>query len=364
MTVTPPSETTIADPPNLMPSERPYASQAAETAPGSPSTWSILALLRFVLASIVVLSHYQALLSVAAPLGVTVFNGSAAVIGFFMISGYSIAASIDRDNCATRFYIRRLARIAPIFVTGCAFSLVPWLLSPSGIVCWGSVQRFPALPTILLNFLGLQTAFTPAIATYAQSWSLLPECMLYLATPLLSRTKASVVGTIAVLSASCYLFNHGGDAAMFRSTLYLAWAWLAGYILYKQGLSVLAAVLLIVAPAYLLPMDVHQDSHSPFVAVSCAVVLIFSRQINAGSASKVLNWLGDVSYPLYLTHVATMVILNILCPSLALFAPSWLYVASVAVAAVLLSVVDHPCRRAIRSLQKRATRINSTIEVA
>jgi peptidoglycan/LPS O-acetylase OafA/YrhL len=41
-------------------------------------------------------------------------TGGAAVVRFLLISGYSIAASYKRDQ--TRFYARRLWRIAPLYL--------------------------------------------------------------------------------------------------------------------------------------------------------------------------------------------------------------------------------------------------------
>src|SRR5512146_2963750 len=66
--------------------------------------------MRLLLALLVVLGHFQILAGVNSPPWPFVYAG-AAVDCFFVVSGYLVSYSFDRDRDLMRFYIRRFFRI-------------------------------------------------------------------------------------------------------------------------------------------------------------------------------------------------------------------------------------------------------------
>src|ERR1019366_8528321 len=111
---------------------------------GSPKSvsWEALALLRFFLAWIVLSQH---LTSVTDHSGwveaLSSFDGKAAVVGFLLVSGYSIAASLDRES--EGFYRRRFLRVYPLYFFAIVFAValeawtkghVPWVRAAGNLL--------------------------------------------------------------------------------------------------------------------------------------------------------------------------------------------------------------------------------------
>jgi peptidoglycan/LPS O-acetylase OafA/YrhL len=81
--------------------------------------WPILGAVRFFLALVVVGAHlvwFDRSDEVGRQLGM--FSGIVAVIGFLVLSGFSIAASLERERAG--FYARRFRRIFPLYALAIA----------------------------------------------------------------------------------------------------------------------------------------------------------------------------------------------------------------------------------------------------
>lgn len=170
-----------------------------------PAAWAVISGLRFVLAAIVVLGHCSLL--VAGPhdwtyIGMYLHQVSA-VFGFFIISGYSIAASLERS--AQGFYRRRFARIWPLYLGCIAFGLLATLAAPRGFT-WptGIHCGQVTLISIIASFLMLQTILGPSIPIVGQIWSLCPEWWHYMVAPGLK--KFSTVTLLVMLGFSFTIF--------------------------------------------------------------------------------------------------------------------------------------------------------------
>ena len=82
--------------------------------------------LRLIFASAVIFSHSPNILTGKVSLEphfgqVTI--GSLAVDGFFLVSGYLITKSFDRDNSVTDYFSKRILRIYPAFLFNMAIGL-------------------------------------------------------------------------------------------------------------------------------------------------------------------------------------------------------------------------------------------------
>src|SRR5215469_1953791 len=92
------------------------------TEPPRKVNWALSGLLRFSLACIVVCVHSAWFFGSGSLFeGVARLGGKAAVIGFLVISGFSIRASLDRAE--EGFYTRRILRIYPAYVAAVLLTL-------------------------------------------------------------------------------------------------------------------------------------------------------------------------------------------------------------------------------------------------
>jgi len=146
--------------------------------------------LRLALALLVVLGHSHLLAGVGAP--PWPFNYAAAAVDcFFVVSGYLIASSFDRDNDLRRFYLRRFFRIYPLYIAVVlAQTLFMAWLAPGGAAAHaGELLKYFAVNAVFANFLqhdvggALSGLSDPSLN--ASLWTLKIEVGFYLFLPLI-----------------------------------------------------------------------------------------------------------------------------------------------------------------------------------
>jgi peptidoglycan/LPS O-acetylase OafA/YrhL len=298
---------------------------------------------RFVLALAVV--NYHLFITGAtegAPL-LSEFGAMGCICGFLVISGYSIAHSIATKP--TRFFQRRAWRILPIYYVTMALSLVPYLWTPSPNPFRFDVGEATA-PEILSSLFLLQTFVTDKIPVFGPSWTLAIEWWLYVAAPLVLRARAWML--VALIAASfviqrlllekgyypVHLHRYGVPALM------LLWAWMSGFLYYRvEGWS---AVLLVLGGYWVVGRFPEGGNELPYLIASFAVVQAKRLPPMPRFLAKTLNYLGDLSYPLYLVHVPLMLWLGRWVQWKGTY-PNFLSVSLLA-AAVLYHGVDAPLR--------------------
>jgi peptidoglycan/LPS O-acetylase OafA/YrhL len=283
----------------------------------NPSQWAVLALLRFILASIVVACHLGLFCWNASwVVFLRSFGPKTAVLCFFVISGYSIAASIQRRP--EGFFKRRFWRIYPLYVVGLAIAYIASELSPGHYrtIAQGMLN-FEEQPWLGALFL-LQGWICHTPLYNAALWSLSAEIALYACAPLLRKGGPILMGVVIVASAVFYLAHssitkddfigmlHGGAFACF------AWAWVGGFLFYSYRRSALAKALFIV-PGWILVMVENPDPFWKFAPYAdLIVVAVISMSVHARlgrSVIKCFNYAGEISYPLYIVHYPCLLIM-------------------------------------------------------
>lgn len=296
--------------------------------------WSILAGMRFLLASIVVMGHLHE--HAPSPWGAVAasFGSFEAILGFLLISGYSIGHSYQVKP--EGFLLRRVKRLYPVYL----FSLV--LCVVLGNVGAGHAPDIPWLK-VLLNALLLNQLFTTE-SYLGPAWSLALEFWLYCLAPLLIAWSDRRVRGIMFGSLACYVFY--STARPFFSLPYfaalgfglnlplLAFSWVAGLRLARQDVAPQGALRdagLIFAGHWLLSaglqgayrlknhaLDIFLTADLPGLLARAITLFfvwwVFRRFVipcaeTEGSKSMSLRFLGDVSYPLYLLHVPVIMFL-------------------------------------------------------
>jgi len=312
--------------------------------------------MRFVLASIVIFAHFPFVMGHAPSIWTPLTNGAGAVWGFFIISGYSIAASIERDGDVKRFYERRFWRIVPTYVAGFLFSLVPWAIYGGMLNVNGGIWHRPPVIDFVMNGICLQTLVTPPTITYAQSWSLFPECYYYFLTPLFVVLKPKAMALVVAVSIVVFVLHYKvstiplSNVHGLTTPIGLMWAWLSGFIYFRYRESKAAILMLFLPQIFLVHLDPSNDPlNGPVVSVAVAAVIMLTGSVRVGKISGVLTWLGDVSYPLYLTHMTVMLLL---CMRFGKYlnatSPAPYYLVPTVVAVAFYYLFDKPFRKGFR----------------
>lgn len=295
--------------------------------------WSVLAGLRFLLASLVAFNHMPIFIPIGAWSIVPQFGAFEAILGFLLISGYSIGASCIKEPDG--FLIRRVKRIYPVYLASIALAYAVFVMEHASR---------PPTWEVLVNVLFLNQIVT-STSFVGPAWSLALEFWLYCLTPLLLTLKESTLKTFVYVSFASFVVHTCGRTLFHwdyysgvgygLNLLLLSFIWLAGLrlaknahdpkpILWQVGLM-FAAHISLSAAIQLASRWKHGNVPAFFQgdiigfglqAFTLGVVLWAFVRLLTGEAKKkappsaFLRMLGDISYPLYLIHIPVYFLLN------------------------------------------------------
>lgn len=291
--------------------------------PSKPN-WAILGALRFLLAMVVVCNHLILVIPARElPASLHAFrlmDGFTAVFCFLIVSGFSIAASVEKDRDG--FYQRRIRRLSPVYYGCLLWSIVPVAVAQNHLydVAGHSMEiAFSSLPlTALSAIVGLNFIAVSSWPTFGQSWSLTCEIVYYAFAPILVRFKwlpvFAFIISLGLYFATPAIFWFEWPTLVIAPKL--AWFWLMGWLLYQYRQRWLVHVVhgSILSCVYM----IHNNGaciYAPVtLAITWAVFVIANHPRFSGLRMNFCDWLGDLSYPLYLSHVATMMLAVLLLP--------------------------------------------------
>jgi peptidoglycan/LPS O-acetylase OafA/YrhL len=312
--------------------------------------WPVLGGLRFFLALVVAGAH---LTLYAAPnsrlLGLQYFSGLAAVLGFLVISGYSIAASYAKQSHG--FYARRGLRILPLY----AAMLTLIALLPEINKAFGPPDRGQLLGNLFL----LQGFFVQPIPANAVVWTLSVEAFFYLATPLIARlSQRALMTTICMSAAACGLarfLNLPFYAGLLfgSNVLLLGWAWILGFWAYRNASN--SHTLLVAQSIGICTMALINSSFLMFLwPVTWTITIVGigygHRAPYNKRVAQCLSLLGDASYPLYLFHLPVFSLIKVF----KLSTSANVYLIIVVVISTLLDrAFDRPFKGLVNALRRR-----------
>jgi exopolysaccharide production protein ExoZ len=342
---------------------------------GSPGLLSIQ-ILRAV-AALGVLTHHTAH-EVAAQTGRAIpFNelvvGAAGVDLFFVISGFVMVYASDplfgRAGAPRVFFLRRLARIAPLYWATTAILLVYVyamyrLFPPPYISTEGVIASFLFLPYPLPN--GLMGP------VHALGWTLNYEMFFYAvfaAALRLPRRGAvcAIVALFAALVAIGRLVALPQPLAFWCDPLILEFCFgMLVALAYREGVRVhrAASIALLLAAlaaygaiaAFGLSVPWRPLAWGlPGAALVAALAL--ARDAPApGPAARAFGYLGDASYSLYLVHVLVFpIVRRLLSPWFDLPLMPWVYALALVAASIVAAILSYRAfeQPITRALQKR-----------
>ncbi|HCN29427.1 MAG TPA: hypothetical protein DIT64_11885 [Verrucomicrobiales bacterium] len=327
----------------------------------SASLWSSLSLLRFVLAAIVAAAHVKAFyggtLAALDPVKILAsFNGHAAVVGFLLVSGFSIAHSLLAEG---KGYVwRRFVRIYPLYLPAVLFSA--WV---GGYVVPGSAAgepityAAPGLFETLGNLLMLQCVLVPPMSNNGPLWTLSLEWWCYMAAPLLAMLSRRRLLLVLVLMTAAHLswmvlgarFGFYARCPFGLHIVFLGVFWLAGFWYYQVRAAPWAAWSFIGLVWLLtgLNRDNLAGNYQPTLAVSCLMLIAGGLIAWPAWSGGLLKLLGNASYSLYLLHKPFY---HLAHENLGLRQGWQIFSLTVAVAILAHWLVELPLRKALQKL--------------
>jgi peptidoglycan/LPS O-acetylase OafA/YrhL len=297
---------------------------------GAFDRWSVLALMRFVLASIVAFNHLGEYTSLGLLAVVPRLGSFEAILGFLLISGYSVGASyLKRPE---GFLLRRLKRLYPVYLASIAIALAVALLVQD--------QAWPGSLTLLANMLFLNQLVTRE-SFVGPAWSLSLEFWLYLSLPWLAGLSVRSVRRLVWASFAAYLaytalrtllhLPYYSGLGFGANLPLLAFVWICGLRLARgderdttlRDLRWIFVLHIAVATAIQLASRARHQAIDAFLAVDLpsfalqaltlwVVYRIFTRlraSAQPAPGESLMQVLGHISYPLYLIHIPVYVVL-------------------------------------------------------
>jgi hypothetical protein len=306
--------------------------------------YEILDGLRGVAAITVVVFHVFEIFSNGDHTKQIINHGYLAVDFFFMLSGFVISYAYDNrwDRMTLKdFFIRRLVRLQPMIIIGSFIGAVLFYFQHSPDLGWGGIAGTPVWKVILIMVIGM-TVFPVGksldIRGWGEmhplngpSWSLFYEYIANIVYALVLRRLSKIILIILMIIAAGFTIhlaftNPNGDmiggwsiddATQLRiGFTRLTFPFLAGIVLAKvsklkftKKAFLTTSILLVALLAF--PRLGGTEAHWQNALYECfALMIMFPLVIWLGAGGKVVGekanrfckFLGDISYPLYITH--------------------------------------------------------------
>ncbi|KAM3101368.1 acyltransferase family protein [Phormidesmis sp. 146-12] len=311
--------------------------------------WKILAGVRFFLAWIVLCNHLRWFLPADnILLNFSELDAFTAVLGFLLLSGYSIAHSLMKGSKG--FYKRRIFRVYPLYILSIFVSLVPFALLGSPIQSpTAEVFIRPLWREVVANFFFLQGYLSAPLSSNAILWTLSIEVLCYLVAPFLLKLKSKYLLGLIGISAISYAAYPRLGLPYYSHLMYgvgfliLLWVWLLGFIYAREvkHRELLGHLILVLGTVLIGVNDLHPLA--PLTYGLTVLALIYAESIKLPLAfANAVEYLGELSYPLFLFHLPTLIIAT---SFLKIYNSVALVGLTFAVSMLFYHVVDVPLRR-------------------
>ncbi|RKR85044.1 peptidoglycan/LPS O-acetylase OafA/YrhL [Mucilaginibacter gracilis] len=301
----------------------------------------------------------------ATPLGV-LYNGTSAVMFFFVLSGFVISlpfVNAQKTLFLTAFYVKRIFRIYPAFIFAILVSLLlkQFFFVPHGMIAfsewiksfwtwnWDADSIAQTLKTLLLIGPDFDSKLIdPPV------WSLVIEMKMSVILPffiiITSRNSAILnVGLLVIITWLTYQYDSWVFSVFYMGVVMAKYK---DYLLSKISTwpvigviaSLLLAVLLYNNNLELLPLDRHLISHpisvlsNYLIAVgSCIIVIIViaKQKLTRFFEHRALTFLGDISYSFYLVHMPVLIAVSSIFSNRFTYSLGYIFVITLALSVTL-----------------------------
>jgi peptidoglycan/LPS O-acetylase OafA/YrhL len=269
--------------------------------------WPLLGVIRFFLAFIVLTEHLGWFISSSdVMLKFSKFSPLVAVLGFLVISGYSIAASFEAKQKG--FYVRRALRIYPVYVLSIIFASMVVLYFPEKSAIVNEHLAEPNIKILLGNLFFMQGFLVNSLESNPIVWTLSIEIFFYILAPLLEAKNRYfiyfILASALLFSCQRYIgFYYFSQMLYGLNVAFLGWAWLIGYWYYHHRNN--SNSIFFLCSLGVISITINGFFVSDFWTITwiitCTALGYGHLLINPFPLlSKIL---GDISYPMYLLHI-------------------------------------------------------------
>lgn len=283
------------------------------------STWALLAFSRFILALIVMVSsgHLNNFTVLSVPLEyISMLGGKTNVVVFLLISGISVGCSFAKNKKG--FLMRRFLRIYPLYFIAIMGTVLlqyflgsPYLVKDTLFVTAGNL-------TSVANLMLLQGIASYSIMYNSPVWSISVEVFLYIMLPFFFNLRLRYIYMIAIISVLLYTFIN-----LFPFSIHLkgvqhamnTWPFILGFLVAtKRQFWFLIPIILFGAFGIyynnLMGLGFEKYVFIWFlIAVFIVFIILYFKIELSKKVIFLFNFLGTISFPMYLFHIPLYFIL-------------------------------------------------------
>lgn len=362
---------------------------ATQPSPPKPYYFDVLDGLRGAAAIVILVFHYLEMIYPNKADNV-LGHGFLAVDFFFCLSGFIIGFAYDKrlPQIGTKmFFANRLIRLHPLVIVGTVIGAIVYIFDPFGgssyILDWGLITvafigSLFIVPTPFLD--GRHGALFPY---NSPAWSLFLEYLANIVYALvLVRLNRKWLLALTVLCAlwlahtsyaSGWLVNGWDSHTFFDGVSRVSFSFLAGLLIFRFNLVwknkfgfILPVILLLIA-------FVYPHTQNDWIKEALFVIVLFPLTICIGAGATVegrmqsfCKLIGRLSYPIYMTHVATVWMFHSLYTKYALTGTTLVVTVSAFIifnlvfAYIIARVYDEPVRKWLTAKLKKSIKKATT----
>ncbi|CAI5445107.1 unnamed protein product [Caenorhabditis angaria] len=271
-------------------------------------------------------------------------NGYLGVDQFFVLSGFLMCMLLTKTEklpkfeMISNFYIRRFKRILPLYQLIIFVSLIAlYLIFPDTTIEININSAKRAIIFISNQLKTLEDDYfeklNMAIDIFTHTWSLSVEIQFYLIVPFLFLLPFRIISLTIISIISLFYFYILPSDIAFLNVFARIWQFLIGMIAFiihqnisteyqlekRQSLSVyvneseqlkcstnyaifirMMIIQMILVVSF--PITIRAVISRPLITVMTGIILIFSKRDDIILSNKILAYIGDISYSLYLIH--------------------------------------------------------------
>jgi peptidoglycan/LPS O-acetylase OafA/YrhL len=259
----------------------------------------------------------------AALLGPLYAHGEDFVRLFWAISGFVFAHVYwQRDTDARAFAIARFARLYPLHFVTLIFVAIVQIISVQVSGHWQIVGNNDLRHFVLQVFLmDSSLSFSNGNSFNAPIWSVSAEIFVYVvffATLPLTKRRPFVASLL--LAALCFAsLAQRPDGFLIGHLVFVCgvffFAGSACYAVYRNLVASMSKLLLVITAlcATAVFATLTANANLLLLSLSCAVVLgLAALEQGVASRTRLLRFLGDISYSLYLVHIPLQIVVLVI----------------------------------------------------
>lgn len=316
-------------------------------------------------------------------------HGYLAVDFFFVLSGFVVGYAYDdrwRKMHVSGFFTRRLIRLQPMVVMGMLVGAICFYFQASGL--WPGIHKVPVwkvIVTMVIGFTLIPVPLSMDIRGWQEmhplngpGWSLLFEYIANILYGLIIRKFSKTALWILVVLAGCALIHlavtsSAGDviggwsvepAQLRIGFTRVMYPFFAGLLLFRAGklthvkhaffwcslLTVIVLAMPRIGGSEHLWLNGLYDSLTIIFIFPLIIFLGASGQIGSKRSARICKFLGDISYPMYITHYPLIYIYtgwvydHKVSVSQALPFALLVFISSIILAYACLKLYDEPAR--------------------